>query len=75
MKAGNINIKFDDYSNKNLVPILEQVCKLIPSHFCRLESLHEVIIEGDRVSFVSYGYHTIKHDYVFKNEKLEELKK
>lgn len=33
MKPGSINIKFDSYSNKNLVEILKLVCDLIPTHF------------------------------------------
>lgn len=75
MKPGSINIKFDSYSNKNLVEILKLVCDLIPTHFCSLESLNEVVIEGDKVVFIAYGYHTIKHNYVYKDGKLERLEK
>lgn len=73
MKPGNITIKFDSYSNENLPAILEQVCHLIPAHFNRLESLDEVVIKGNQVSFISYGYHTVKHGYLFKDGKLSEL--
>jgi hypothetical protein len=75
MKPGSINIKFDSYSNKNLVKILKLVCDLIPPHFCSFESLDEVVIEGNKVTFIAYGHDTIKHHYLYKDGKLERLEK
>ena len=67
--SGSIVINFDGYNNPHLEEILELAIK-IPEHFRRIESLNEVQIEGDKVTFIAYGHHTFRETYHYKDGKL-----